>query len=225
MMKRKLMWILAFLPLIMVLAVYRFLPQSVPLHFDIEGRANGWGSRFSLILLSLLSFVMALAAEIYLRYKKKKSTDEKQAASTKTIESTLLSSCIILNLFFTMLIGVMLHLSYRSAESMDECLPISAIICATVAVLLILLGNILPKTRRNSFIGVRCTWTQFNDITWAKSNRFCGASMMIVGVLELIFVCFLPKFEALILIIVLSIAGMSATLVYARKIYLEEKQK
>ena len=30
----------------------------------------------------------------------------------------------------------------------------------------------MPKTKKNGTIGVRISWSMYNDVTWAKSNYF-----------------------------------------------------
>ena len=58
--------------------------------------------------------------------------------------------------------------------------------------LFILMGNYMPKTKRNRFFGVKTIWTLSNDEIWAKTHRFAGKLGVIVGAL-LIFVALLPQ--------------------------------
>ena len=55
-----------------------------------------------------------------------------------------------------------------------------------MGILFIFLGNVLPKTKLNGTIGLRCTYSMYNDVTWSKSNRFGGFALVIVGVLTVI---------------------------------------
>ena len=40
-----------------------FLPDSVPIHFNIAGEADGWGSKYFLLLLPIIGVVTTLAVE------------------------------------------------------------------------------------------------------------------------------------------------------------------
>ena len=49
------------------------------------------------------------------------------------------------------------------------------------AVLLVLLGDALPKTRPTFFLGVRTPWTLSSDLAWERANRLAGRLMVLVG--------------------------------------------
>ena len=50
-----------------------------------------------------------------------------------------------------------------------------------LGLILIVIGNIIPKCKRNSVVGVRTTWSMDNDTTWELSNRLGGRLIMICG--------------------------------------------
>ena len=61
---------------------------------------------------------------------------------------------------------------------------------AGVGLLLVVLGNFMPKARRNAWFGLRTSWSMANDRVWQKSQRFggmatvaCGFAMMLLSVL------------------------------------------
>ena len=92
-----------------------------------------------------------------------------------------------------------------------------------LGVLMIVLGNFMPKTRRNRLVGLRTKWSLYNDTTWRKSNRFGAAALMGAGVLTVLAGAVLKHASAawatacgLILLAVL------LSLVYARRVYVQE---
>lgn len=54
-------------------------------------------------------------------------------------------------------------------------------IIAGTGVLFVLLGDALPKTRRNFFVGVRTPWTLSSDLSWQKTHRLAGWLFVGVG--------------------------------------------
>lgn len=46
----------------------------------------------------------------------------------------------------------------------------------------VLIGNYLPTVKRNHFIGVRTSYSMYNDECFRKSNRFGGYSFALLGV-------------------------------------------
>ena len=57
---------------------------------------------------------------------------------------------------------------------------------------MIILGNIMPKLRMNSVVGLRSVWSMKNETTWKKGQRFGGISFIVSGII-IIMVCFLTK--------------------------------
>lgn len=66
------------------------------------------------------------------------------------------------------------------------------IVSAAVALLFIVLGNFLGKTRSNFFAGVRTPWTLSSDYSWQRSNRLAGRLFMAAGAVTLAAIPFLP---------------------------------
>lgn len=52
-----------------------------------------------------------------------------------------------------------------------------------MGVVMIVIGNYLPKTRRNYTIGIRIPWTLENDENWRKTHRLAGKIWVFGGLL------------------------------------------
>ena len=52
-----------------------------------------------------------------------------------------------------------------------------------MGVVMIVIGNYLPKTRRNYIIGIRLPWTLENDENWSKTHRLAGKIWVLGGLL------------------------------------------
>ncbi len=50
-----------------------------------------------------------------------------------------------------------------------------------VGVGMVILGNIMPKLRRNSLVGLRTPWSQSSEVVWKKSQRVGGILFMAAG--------------------------------------------
>lgn len=58
-------------------------------------------------------------------------------------------------------------------------------VIAGAAVLMIIIGNYLPKTRSSFFFGIRTPWTLSSDTAWEKTHRIAGPLYMGTGALGL----------------------------------------
>ena len=63
---------------------------------------------------------------------------------------------------------------------------INAIIPTFIGILFIILGNIMPKTKRNSYIGVRLPFAMDTDEHWYIANRAGGIALVISGIATVI---------------------------------------
>ena len=93
-----------------------------------------------------------------------------------------------------------------------------------MGIIFIVLGNYMTKTRMNSAVGFRMTWSMYNDTTWRKSNRFGAISLMLTGVLTIIFAALIQQSLISVLVALgLLLASTVITAIYAHKVYKDEK--
>lgn len=60
-----------------------------------------------------------------------------------------------------------------------------------VGIVLIVVGNYIPKTRQNYTVGIRTPWTLNNEENWNKTHRFGGKILVISGIMTILSV-FIP---------------------------------
>ena len=85
--------------------------------------------------------------------------------------------------------------------------------------------SFVPKARKNSVVGVRGSWSMYNDTTWMKSNRFCAIAFIIAGGLCVVTSAFADFLVSTILLLVYILGATVVTLIYAHKVYVEEISK
>lgn len=77
------------------------------------------------------------------------------------------------------------------------------LVCIGTGVMLVVLGNIMPKAHRNALFGLRTTWSMANDSVWRKSQRFGGFSAVICGLLIAVSAAFVSGIRNILLMIAL----------------------
>ena len=190
-MKKKILkYLLMAAPFLMILAVYNKLPAEVPMHWNIHGEIDRYGSRNELFLIAginvFLGVFMSAVAKI----------DPKQKNYTKFRETY--DWMVIWTLgFMTVLMGVVL------TETMQPgTINISKVACIMVGILFIVLGNVMPKVKQNFFTGVKTPWALSSEAVWNKTQRLGGKSMVLGGVL-ILFSGFLSNGKATAFLIIL----------------------
>ena len=227
---RKVLWILAILPLAVTACVFQFLPDKIPAHYNFTGEIDRWGSKYEIFMYPIVVIVMAIFWECLCSYYRKKSKsveDEKQraeaASNAKVIGITAISTAVLFNILHYISLYkacTTTELSVANAE-----LDSIKITCILMGILFIFLGNVLPKTKLNGTIGLRCTYSMYNDVTWSKSNRFGGFALVIVGVITVITSLIFNGVISMILMMIFLIASIIVMISYAKKVYEEEKVK
>ena len=60
---------------------------------------------------------------------------------------------------------------------------ISQLVFGIIGMLMIVIGNLMPKLRMNAMIGLRTHWSMKNEVTWKKSQHIGGISFIIGGII------------------------------------------
>lgn len=183
--KRITIMILAVLPMIYsAVAVFFFLPDTVAAHFGIDGTPDRYGSKYEAFLFPAIILVITLLYFLYRKFQEKSSKEDndRTARNLDILDTVILIVMVLFNALCVFLLTVMKHpATMKNKENM-----IFVIISTIIGVLFILLGNILPKTKPNSFIGVRLSWCMDSDEHWYIANRNCGIAMVLSGICTVI---------------------------------------
>lgn len=150
-------------------AVYDRLPDPMPTHFDAHGVANGWMPR------AIGAFILPIAA-IGVWTLVRFGGGLLPPAWRERLEASPVSSVgLLLNGLLAALQGLMIRAALMPVPRLDGSL------WWALGAFFLLLGLIMPRVRRNPWIGVRTAWTLASDENWAKTHRFAGYTMTLGG--------------------------------------------
>lgn len=215
-MKKYYAWMGALILLWLVLTcIFLILaPDQVPVHFDINGDVDRMGSKFEYLLLPGIGLI-AMYGSMHGAKK-----------SAKGNEKTVAISTICLLAFLVVLFSYFMWKALDPATVADGLsrLALRGTMIGMM-VLFIVLGNIMPKVQRNSAVGLRTKWSMYNDTCWQKSQRFCGYTMMILGLVGLVLCAVLPDAWVLWLLLGMILVMLIASLVGSYLIYKKEREK
>ena len=189
--------------------VYPRLPATIPTHWDFSGRPNGWSSRFwgawliPIFLLGMLALVRILP-----RIDPRGSNYAKFGGAFEAIIDAIM-------LFMLALHIVALRAALGYPVQMQRIVPIG------VGVLLVVIGNLLPRARPNWFVGIRTPWTLSSDRVWEKTHRFGGRLFVAGGLVITLGSLLWVNAAHIILIAVMSLVAFSVA-IYS---YLEWKRE
>lgn len=78
---------------------------------------------------------------------------------------------------------------------------------------------------RNPILGIRTAWSEYNDVTWKKSNKFLGILLIIVGIVSMFTFFTMSSDMAEIVFLVLLISSFLISVIYSRFVCEKEKEK
>ena len=223
---KKIIWSLAVLPTIVTAVALKFMPDTVPLHYNFAGEIDRWGTKYEHFLMPALLIVFVVLMQVITYFQEKKIEDEptpREQASMRNNIKVVRIVTIVFEIFWLILICWMLWTSKENAniETAQTATNIGQFIWIAMGIMLVVIGNILPKSRMNSVIGVRTTWSMYNEETWSKSNRFGGIVLMVTGIAMVITSLILKESALIIVNIGLTVLSSIVILVYTYKVFKE----
>lgn len=221
--KNKLLWTLATCPLLLTLAVLPALPEKLPMHYNMAGEIDRWGSRWEQLIFPVLIIGFAIFWQFMLSFYDKKIRcfgDSKEGQEAASNRKVLSFAAIGTTLLFTVMHIVFLVGSYNEAKTNASVssIDVNKIIGVMMGIFLIATGNYLPKTRRNPIVGFRTAKTMSSDENWAKSNRFAGVVFIISGALTVLLSLLFGGIVAMSLFLGILLIDVVICLLYAAKL-------
>ncbi len=154
--------------------------HPVPLHFNIDGEVDRWGSRAEPALVVLFLAVISVAIMTTRGVAGRNRYAEVGRGMAMVQFGVLLVLSMVALLEASLTLGLIDHPGPRFGM-------------ATIGVILAFVGALLGKTTPNALIGVRTPWTFGSRLAWDKANRLAGRLFFWGGLTALIAAPFAPQ--------------------------------
>lgn len=185
--KKIILFILMFLPLIVTFIALQFLPEQVPAHYDFNNQITRWGSKYETLILPACNVFFGFFMLGMAKY------SAKQEENGKNNENVCMIAGIVSLLLFNAMTGYSLYADFNHVENLSSiAVDLYQLIFGILGISMVIIGNVMPKVRMNSIVGLRTSWSMKNETTWKKSQRFGGISL-IVGGIVMVAACILVK--------------------------------
>ncbi len=166
------------LPIIAGVILWNKLPQQMPVHWGVDGTADGWTGRiFGVFVLPILLLALQwLGAWVTAHDHRRKQQSDK---------------------VFTLVLWLIPAISllangavYCAAMGYEP--KVENYLALVLGLLFTVIGNYLPKCRQNNTIGIKIKWTLENEENWNATHRLAGRVWMAGGIVILACI-FLPQ--------------------------------
>jgi uncharacterized membrane protein len=192
--------------------VYADLPDRIPTHWNMSGEADGWSSRFiGAALMPLAGLGIWALLQWLPRIDPLRANYEKFRPTYDMVVNTIL---VFLAATHILVLGAALGWPVN----IERVLPIG------VGLVCLLVGNVLPRARRNWLFGVRTPWTLSNDRVWERTHRAAGYLFVALGA-ALLVTAVLPVTLPPNAVFIGLIAVASITLIYSFVAWRQESHR
>lgn len=176
-------WIAPFFIILSVIASFYFythFPEQVPTHWNFQGQPDDWSGKtfaaFFFPLLVLMIYLLMIFLPLLDPWR------SRYQEFSKVYQIIRLSLVVFMTLLYF----------FASANGLGYNIPIGTIVPLGVGILFLIIGNYLPKVKKNWFVGIRTPWTLASEEVWNKTHRVGGKIFMLAG-LVMIFGVWLPE--------------------------------
>lgn len=179
------------------------LPEKLPVHWNASGQVDRYGGQAeALYLMPAISLFLLLLLWALPQLSPKGKDIE---AFRPQYDATIVALCALMTAIH---VAVLLN----AMRSFD----VSRVVFGAVCLLFVFIGNLLGKTTRNYWMGIRTPWTLESDAVWEKTHRMAGRWMVGTGLLGFLVGVFTPW---PLVSIVLILVGALFPVIYSYFVY------
>jgi len=199
------------LPAVYLCLVYSTLPQSVPMHYDMHGNVNRYGSKGEFV--AVIGLMTGISALVYLLLKFLPLIDPKK--QVKYGESTFKKLAFGLVVFLTALNLIIIFAALNNGFKIEKMLfPV-------IGLLFVFLGNMMNSIKPNYFAGIRTPWALESEDNWRATHRLAGKIWFIGGIFLTIAILLLPEQAGTIVftivVVIMALVPIIFSYIYFRK--------
>jgi uncharacterized membrane protein len=164
----------ALLAIVFSAAVLNKLPEQVPTHFNVRGEPDDWTSRnFAAFMMPLFAAGMTVMFNLLPRISPRRQNLDRFDSTYWVIGNTVV--------FFVCALHVLVL-----GRAIGWPVDITSATLGGVGALFMILGNVLPRTRSNWWMGIRTPWTMESENVWRATHRLAGKTFMLGGAVTIL---------------------------------------
>ncbi len=160
-------FLVCLVPILLTLSLYDKLPDRVPIHFGMNGEADNYASKA--VAGFLFPFLLG-TLDLFVHFSM--NTDPKKRNASPVIRAIGLWTIPVISLIIVP-ITLFKGLGYE--------IPIVTVSTALLGLLILVIGNYMPKSRQSYTVGIKLPWTLDSEENWNKTHRLSGFVWVLCG--------------------------------------------
>jgi uncharacterized membrane protein len=155
-------------PFAYLASIWTELPQEVPLHWNLQGEIDRWGSKSDLLFVPVFTSLLVYVLFTLVPLIDPKKRIEEMGTTYGKLKLAIVATMSVLALALLYMSGVESSVSPR-------------FVFFIVGLLFTVLGGFMKSIKPNYFIGIRTPWTLESPYVWEKTHKFGGVLFMLGG--------------------------------------------
>lgn len=157
------------IPIVLGSLYYHQLPDEMAVHFNTQNVADDFAPKwFALFGIPVLLMLVHGLTIFFIQ------NDPKKQGHPKVLKALLYWLIPVVTLIVQITI-----ITY----SLGHTFNITNYVSAGVGILIVILGNYLPKSRQNYSVGIKLPWTLSSEENWNKTHHMAGKLWIVSGIL------------------------------------------
>ena len=213
---RRLIWFIMLLPAVYLAVIWNQVPQTVPMHFDLKGTVDRYGTKNELLTMTVLlaaanMLVYLIILNVY------KIDPKKYAAQNKErLQRIGFSVALYIAAISAMLIYEISHNRVNMTMKF---------VFVAMGLLFALLGNNMYNLKPNYFAGMRLPWTLENEDNWRATHHLAGRLWFFGGLIfAVIALLFNGEWTMYLAFVIMSILIL-IPVIYSYRYYRRQRKK
>jgi len=159
---------------VLSLVIYLRAPARMPTHWNARGEIDAWGSPATTFILPFVATMVLVSLPVLPRLDPRRANWAKFQGEVRVIINVLV--------MFLAWMELSTFGSYVFGWKIDE----GRGTLAAMGVLLMVIGNYLPRIRSNWWMGIRTPWTLTSDHVWRETHRLGGRTFVGAGMVSVL---------------------------------------
>ena len=151
------------------------LSDIIPIHFGVDGKPDQFGSKYFIMIFPGVITLCGLSMLLVCKY----------ANVSENYKKYLLLIGSLTTAMFVAVLTVFLVYGITYTEEMPA-FDVTKIVMLTFGLVMIVMSNFMPKIEKNNTLGIKTSWSLYNEVTWQKTHRFAGFVGVLCGLILLI---------------------------------------
>lgn len=203
-------WIVVLIMLIVAIVGILIMPDIIPTHFGPSGEPDGWGTKYTVLLYPAITILVSALAVPMRRLDPKEENYgrfEKYYYDFFFGFSLFFLAVEVLNIVIA--VGININMGM--------------IMCLVTGLLMIFVGNMMPKIKQNFYFGIKTPWTLADEENWFKTHRLAGKTSVFGGIV-IALGAFVPGEGKAWLLLAVVLVMVAIPLIYSAVLHMKRRE-